>query len=164
MKHPRILKSITPRELAAALLLACLMLAAPAQAREPQLEPLAITTAGGRTIEYQVEVARTQAHMQRGLMFRDEMAADRGMLFIYEPVRPAAMWMKNTILPLDMLFIDAAGRIINIVENTEPYSLRTIPSGGPVRGVLELNAGQAAEHGMAAGDRVAHPIFEPEPD
>ena len=98
MKHPSILNTITSRGLTAALLLASLVLAAPAQAREPQLEPLAITTAGGKTVEYRVEVARTQAQMQRGLMFRDEMDADRGMLFIYEPVRPAAMWMKNTIL------------------------------------------------------------------
>lgn len=148
-------------EFAAALLFVCLLLWNIAgQAREPELEPLVITTARGETVEYQVEVARTADQMRRGLMFRDSMPEDRGMLFVYLPERPASMWMKNTILSLDMLFIDAGGRIINIVENTEPYSLKTIPSGGPIRGVLELNAGQAEKHGMAVGDTVSHPIFE----
>jgi uncharacterized membrane protein (UPF0127 family) len=131
-----------------------------AQASEPVLEQLIITTAEGNAVAYQIEVARTASQMQRGLMFRDTMAEDHGMLFIYEPERPARMWMKNTILPLDMLFIDSEGVIINIAANTTPFSLDTIESGGPVRAVLELNAGQAAKQRMAVGDRVTHPLFE----
>jgi len=130
------------------------------QAREPVLELLIITTAEGNAVPYQVEVARTASQMQRGLMFRDTLAEDHGMLFIYEPERPARMWMKNTILSLDMLFIDSQGVIINIVTNTTPFSLDTIESGGPVRAVLELNAGQADKQGLAIGNQVTHPLFE----
>lgn len=132
------------------------------QAKEPVLEQLIITKAGGPDVTYKVEVARTPSQMQRGLMFRDTMADDQGMIFIYEPERPARMWMKNTILSLDMLFIDRQGVIINIVENTTPFSLETIESGGPVRAVLELNAGQADIHSFAIGDRVTHPLFDVE--
>lgn len=129
-------------------------------AKEPVLETLVITNAEGNAINYQVEIARTASQTQRGLMFRDTLPADRGMLFIYKPERPAAMWMKNTILSLDMLFIDSQGVIINIAENTTPFSLASIESGGPVRAVLELNAGQAELHKFAVGDKVTHPLFE----
>lgn len=139
----------------------CLLIGA-AQAKEPALEKLTITTADGGVVQYHIEVARSPAQMQRGLMFRDSLPEDRGMLFIYKPERPARMWMKNTILPLDMIFIGADGRIINIAENTTPFSLDTIDSGGPVRAVLELNAGQAAGQGIAVGDQVRHPVFETE--
>ena len=132
------------------------------QAKDPVLEQLTIQTAAGATIIYQIEVARTPTQMQRGLMFRDTLPEDRGMLFIYKPERRARMWMKNTILPLDMLFIDAKGEIINIARNTTPYSLDTIDSGGEVRGVLELNAGQADKHGIVIGDTVKHAVFAEE--
>lgn len=132
------------------------------QAKDPVLEQLTIQTATGATINYQIEVARTSAQMQRGLMFRDTLPEDRGMLFIYKPERRARMWMKNTILPLDMLFIDAKGEIINIARNTTPYSLDRIDSGGEVRGVLELNAGQADKHGIVIGDTVQHTVFTEE--
>ncbi len=129
-------------------------------AKEPVLETLVITNLEGDAIEYKVEVARTASQMQRGLMFRDTMPKDRGMLFIYKPERPATMWMKNTILSLDMIFIDSQGMIINIEENTTPFALDTIDSGGPVRAVLELNAGQTSKHRIVIGDRVRHPLFE----
>lgn len=132
------------------------------QAKEPVLEQLTIQTASGNNIVYQIEVARTPSQMQRGLMFRDTLPEDRGMLFIYKPERRARMWMKNTILPLDMLFIDAKGEIINIARNTTPYSLDTIDAGGEVRGVLELNAGQADKHGIVIGDTVKHTVFAEE--
>jgi uncharacterized membrane protein (UPF0127 family) len=82
------------------------------------------------------------------------------MLFDYQESRPVAMWMKNTHIPLDMLFIDAAGRVARVARDTEPFSLTPIPSGQPVRAVLELNAGTARRLGIRPGDRVRHPIFD----
>jgi uncharacterized membrane protein (UPF0127 family) len=81
------------------------------------------------------------------------------MLFDFKRVEPVAMWMQNTYIPLDMLFIRADGTIARIAENTEPLSTRTIPSGEPVLAVLELNGGTAARLGVKAGDRVEHPLF-----
>ncbi len=128
-------------------------------AKEPVLETLLITTADGTAVEYKIEIARTERQMQRGLMFRDTLPENQGMLFVYKPERKARMWMKNTILSLDMVFINSDGVIINIAENTTPFSLETIDSGGPVRGVLELNAGQAPKHKFALGDKVTHPMI-----
>ena len=93
-------------------------------------------------------------------MYRQSMPEDQGMLFEYRPKQEVSMWMKNTILPLDMLFIDSNGNIIKIAKNTTPYSQKTIASDGVVLGVLELNAGQAEKHGMQVGDQVSHPIFD----
>jgi uncharacterized membrane protein (UPF0127 family) len=87
------------------------------------------------------------------------MPEDQGMLFIYSPERPATMWMKNTILPLDMLFIDGNGTIVNLAKDTVPFSLERIHSGQPVKGVLELNAGQVEKQGIQIGDVVTHPEF-----
>lgn len=131
-----------------------------AQAKGPQLEDLVITNSAGISVQYQIEIARTPAQMQRGLMFRDSMPEEQGMLFIYQPERPAVMWMKNTILSLDMLFIDSNGYIINIAENTKPFSTEPIRSGSDVRAVLELNAGQASKHQFGVGDKITHPLFE----
>jgi len=130
------------------------------QAKELELEELVITNSAGMSVQYQIEVARTPSQMQRGLMFRDSMPEKQGMLFIYEPERPAVMWMKNTILSLDMFFIDSNGYIINIAENTKPFSTDPIRSGGDVRAVLELNAGQASKHQFVVGDKVTHTLFE----
>ena len=102
---------------------------------------------------------RTDADRAQGLMFRRFLPPDRGMLFDFEAEQPVMMWMKNTILPLDMVFIGADGRIVNIAESTEPMSERTIPSEGPVIAVLELNAGAAARAGLKTGDAVRHPMF-----
>jgi uncharacterized membrane protein (UPF0127 family) len=93
-------------------------------------------------------------------MFRRSMAPDRGMLFDFEQVAPVAMWMKNTYLPLDMLFIRADGTVARIAADTEPLSTKVIPSGEPVLAVLELNAGTTARLGIRAGDRVEHGIFK----
>jgi hypothetical protein len=144
----------------ALLLIGLCLLSLALEAKGPVLETLAITTAEGKSITYNVEIARTESQMRRGLMFRDSMPEDQGMLFIYIPERTATMWMKNTILPLDMLFIDKDGTIINIAENTKPFSLDTISSGGQVRGVLELNAGQVQKYRFAVGDKVSHTTFE----
>ncbi|MFQ5939789.1 MAG: DUF192 domain-containing protein [Alphaproteobacteria bacterium] len=123
---------------------------------------LTIESAAGRH-RFQVELATTPEQRAWGLMFREALAPDAGMLFDYAGERPAGMWMKNTLIPLDMLFIDGGGRIVNIVERAVPGSLEIIPSAGPVKGVLELNGGTAARLGIMPGDRVVHPMFQAAP-
>ncbi len=103
-----------------------------------------------------VEVAVSDRQWSRGLMFRKDMAPDRGMLFRYDGERTVAMWMKNTFIPLDMVFVGADGRIKRIAENTTPLSLETIFSGGPVQAVIELNGGITRRLGIAPGDRVIY--------
>lgn len=121
---------------------------------------LAIETAEGRH-RFEVELAVTPAQRARGLMFRRSMAPDSGMLFLYDEDAPVTMWMENTILPLDMLFIEADGTIARIVERTVPLSRELISSNGPVRAVLELNAGTARRLGIRQGDRVLHEALAP---
>ena len=123
-------------------------------------EQLSIATQGGQRQSFRVEVARNDADRAQGLMYRRSMPADQGMLFDFGRVEPVAMWMQNTYLPLDMLFIRADGTIARIAANTEPLSTRTIPSGEAVLAVLELNAGTAAKLGIKPGDRVEHPVFK----
>lgn len=108
---------------------------------------------------FSVEVATTDAERAQGLMHRKELPEGTGMLFDFKRDEPVAMWMKNTYVPLDMIFITADGRIHRIAENTTPMSERIIPSGGPVRGVLEVVAGTAKKLGIAPGDRIGHPMF-----
>ena len=141
----------------AVLVLALALLARPAFAEGPT-EPLTIASRSGRHA-FQVEVMRDDAGRAQGLMFRRTMAPDRGMLFDFERMEPVTMWMKNTYLPLDMLFIRADGTVARIAADTEPLSTRTIASGEPVLGVLELNAGTAARLGIHPGDKVEHPLF-----
>ncbi|WP_262268668.1 MULTISPECIES: DUF192 domain-containing protein [Microvirga] len=124
------------------------------------LETLSIATQGGQRQSFRVEVARNDADRAQGLMFRRSMPADQGMLFDFGRTEPVSMWMQNTYLPLDMLFIRADGTIARIAANTEPLSTRTISSGEPVLSVLELNAGTAAKLGIKPGDRVEHPLFK----
>ena len=119
---------------------------------------VSVVTAKGR-FTFTVEVAATEAERQQGLQNRRSLAPGAGMLFDFQRTRPVAMWMKNTLIPLDMVFIAADGRIVNIAEGTVPLSLATVPSAGPVWAVLELNAGTARRLGMRAGDRVIHSIF-----
>jgi uncharacterized protein len=123
-------------------------------------ETLSIATQAGQRQAFRVEVARNDADRAQGLMFRRSMPADQGMLFDFGRVEPVSMWMQNTYLPLDMLFIRADGTIARIAPNTEPLSTRTILSGEPVLSVLELNAGTAARLGIKPGDRVEHPMFK----
>lgn len=117
-----------------------------------------LVTASGRHV-YEVELALTPEMQARGLMFRRDMAADHGMLFVYGEVEEAHFWMRNTYIPLDMIFIDAAGRVNRVAANTEPLSDRIVASDGPVRAVLELNAGAAAAIGLEPGDKVEHPML-----
>jgi uncharacterized membrane protein (UPF0127 family) len=124
------------------------------------LQKLEIISAGGKTHVFQIELARTAQEREKGLMFRRYMPKDRGMLFDFGSPEPAAMWMENTYLPLDMLFIRTDGSIARIETHAEPMSRRVIPAGEPVLGVLELNAGVSDELGIKAGDRVVHPMFK----
>ena len=139
--------------LAAAFLL--LLVGRGSAAEESTLE---IVTKGGVHV-FTIELATNDAERQKGLMFRKELPEGRGMLFDFQRDQDVSMWMRNTLIPLDMLFINADGSIRRIAENTEPLSERTIPSGGPVRGVLEVIGGTAKKFGIVAGDKVAHPVF-----
>ena len=109
---------------------------------------------------FSVELATNDAERERGLMFRKELPEGRGMLFDFEREAPVAFWMKNTYIPLDMIFIRADGSILRIAENTEPLSDRLVPSGGPVRAVLEVIGGTARRLGIAPGDKVAGAMFK----
>lgn len=108
---------------------------------------------------FSVELAVTPEEHERGLMFRKELPEGRGMLFDFKTEQSVEFWMHNTYIPLDIIFIRGDGRILRIAENAQPLSDAHIPSGGPIRGVLEVIGGTAKKLGIVAGDRVAHPIF-----
>jgi uncharacterized membrane protein (UPF0127 family) len=140
------------------ILLAVLAWAVPAAAGDAPLAELGIVTASGERLAYAVEIADTPEERRLGLMHRLKLPVDRGMLLWYpEPVE-VRVWMKNTYVGLDLLFIDEDGKISRIAQ-AEPLSEELIPSDGPVRAVLEINAGQSAERGIAPGARV---VFPPE--
>ena len=124
------------------------------------LEPLTITTSTGEH-RFMVEIADDEAERQRGLMHREPLADDRGMLFQFPDVAERGFWMHNTPSPLDIIYIDPYGRIVSIAKNATPNSDAIIPSNGAANGVLELRAGRAAEIGAEARDRVEHPYFQP---
>jgi uncharacterized protein len=110
---------------------------------------------------FNIEVATTKEEQALGLMFRRSLPEDAGMLFIYRPPQPAAMWMKNTLIPLDMVFISPDGSVLRIETHTEPFSTKVIPSEGEISAVLELNAGQADKIGLKRGDKVVYPGLVP---
>lgn len=134
--------------------------AQPPQAAQPvgPLDAMEIATKSG-VVVLEVEVARTEQQRETGLMFRKQMPERQGMLFDFKQDQPVYMWMKNTYIPLDMLFIRADGTIARIEAMTTPFSERTISSGEPVRAVLELNGGAARRLGIAPGDRVSTTLF-----
>ncbi|MCR6643256.1 MAG: DUF192 domain-containing protein [Terricaulis sp.] len=119
-------------------------------------ELVSIATAQGDRRFY-AEIADDEAERARGLMFRREMARDHGMLFLFEEPGMQSFWMRNTHLSLDLIFVAADGRIVNIIEHATPYSDAPLRSSGPAVAVLEINAGLSRELGIAAGDRVQHP-------
>jgi uncharacterized membrane protein (UPF0127 family) len=133
------------------------LVAAPV-AEAASVQPLEIATKSGVHV-FSVEMATTEEEKQTGLMWRKELPDGKGMLIDFSPEQQISMWMKNTYIPLDMIFIRADGRILRIAENTEPFSTRIISSGGLARGVLEVIAGTAQKYGIQPGDRVAHPLF-----
>lgn len=123
------------------------------------LEKVEIDTATGPHV-LQVEVMRSDEERERGLMFRRYMPKDRGMLFDFHVEQPIMMWMKNTYVALDMVFISTTGRVVGISRDAEPLSETIIPSGAPAVGVLEVNAGEAKAIGLKLGDTVHHPMFK----
>lgn len=122
------------------------------------LEKLEIVTPSG-IHNFSVEVMRSERQRERGLMFRRFLPPNQGMLFAFGSEQPVMMWMKNTYLPLDMIFISRSGTVVGLAENTEPLSEKIIPSGAPAYAVLEVNAGTASHIGLRIGDLVRHPIF-----
>jgi uncharacterized membrane protein (UPF0127 family) len=127
-------------------------------ARGAELQTLEIASKSGVHV-FSVELAVTDEERERGLMFRRSVPEFTGMLFDFKRDQEVTMWMKNTYVSLDMIFIQSDGRIRRIAENTEPESLKIIPSGGPVRAVLEVAAGTARRLGIQPGDRVATPVL-----
>ena len=138
----------------AALLLAGVLAAFGARAEE-----VCIDVRSGAVHRYEVELADTPGARAKGLMYRRELGPRAGMLFDFGRDEIASMWMKNTFIPLDMVFADRSGVVRRIVRNARPRSLDTISSRVPVRAVLEVNGGEAERIGLAVGDRVRHPVF-----
>jgi uncharacterized membrane protein (UPF0127 family) len=134
-------------------------------AAQPELpkEKLTIITADGVRHDFNVEMALKPEQQITGLMFRPSVPADGGMLFDWGTERVSQMWMRNTVAPLDMLFIGADGRVRAIAENTVPYSEAVISSRVPVRATLELAAGTARRLNIEVGDKVEQRLFEPAP-
>lgn len=161
-----------PASRAVSFLLAGLLLAAGLPAAEPALArapaaiaagkpqtglrvvPLTIHTSDGRTHAYRVEVAETDAQQAHGMMYRTEVPPGTGMIFPMRPPRPAAFWMQNTFVSLDLVFIGTDGRVRNIAERAVPRSQALLASAGPVAAVLELAGGEAARIGLKPGDRI----------
>ena len=150
-----------PRALAGGYLFVCLaffLISGGGDSQAASLERLEIATRSGpRT--FLVELAKTEEEKSTGLMYRTDLPDGQGMLFDFSPPQLVSMWMKNTPLSLDMIFIQADGRILRIAQNAEPLSTIAIPSGGIVKGVLEVLGGTARKYGIAPGDRVGHPLF-----
>lgn len=132
-----------------------------AAASAAELQPLTIT-ASGAVREFAVELADEPQERSKGLMYRRSLDPDEGMLFDFGTPQPITMWMKNTYIPLDMLFIDETGTITAIAKRTTPLSERTIPSNGPARYVLEINGGRADALGIRPGDTVGGPALAPD--
>ena len=139
-----------------------LCLSAPASAQDcgmlPSLhllktEPLTILAARG-PVKFKTEIARSSAEQERGLMCRKTVPNDHAMLFVFTPPQQVAFWMKNTLVPLDMLFVDANGRVFKVVRKAPPLSLEPIPSNGQTVGVIEIGGGRADAMGIEPGDKV----------
>lgn len=121
-----------------------------------EIVPLTVRTATAAH-RFDVEVARTEAEQQRGLMFRERLGPNEGMLFPFPMPRPASFWMKNTLIPLDMIFVRADGSIARVAVNTVPHSLELVGVEEPVAAVLEIAGGRSVELGISEGDRVSWP-------
>jgi uncharacterized protein len=121
-------------------------------------EPLSIQTQSGPVV-LDVELATDGPSRALGLMFREKLCEKCGMLFVFPQVQKVSLWMKNTHIPLDMIFIDGHGKIVHIHPNAEPRSLKEIPSPVPAKAVIEIGGGQASRLGIRQGDRVQHSLF-----
>jgi uncharacterized membrane protein (UPF0127 family) len=120
---------------------------------------LTFQRADGTTIPLDIEIATTPAQTEYGLMFRRFLPPHAGMLFLFTPAQPVSFWMKNTFIPLDMLFVQEDGTITKIVTRAQPFSLAHINSGDPVRAVIEINGGAADQWGLKTSDKVLYPAF-----
>jgi uncharacterized membrane protein (UPF0127 family) len=138
------------------------LLASAARAQEVGATEAVVVQTGAGVVELSLEVADDGAERARGLMFRRSLPDKGGMLFDFGAEQPVYMWMRNTYLPLDMLFLDGDGRIVHIARETKPLSEDTITAGRPVRGVIEIAGGKAAKLGIAVGDLVSRRLFAPE--
>lgn len=118
-----------------------------------------VETSAGARHTFRVWIADTERRQRQGLMFVRNLPADQGMLFVNRPPRPASFWMKNTYIPLDLLFVDAGGKVLHIFERAAPLSLEPMGIDAPVRAVLEIKGGESARRGIRVGDRVRHPAF-----
>lgn len=125
------------------------------QAEIKPLQPLQVMTGRG-TYKFSVEVAKSPLQREYGLMCRKSIAADRGMLFLFPAPDMLAFWMRNTLIPLDIIYIGSDGRVVSIVQNAQPLNEAPLPSAAPAIAVLELGAGRAAQIGLLPGDRVMH--------
>ncbi len=125
-----------------------------------ETEGLRIESKDGSGHDFEVEIARTDQQLRQGLMFRESLEPDGGMLFLYRREAVHAMWMKNTPISLDMLFIDRKGVVKHIVERTVPFSTETITSRRRVKATLELAGGTVRRLGLKVGDKVIHPAFQ----
>ncbi|WP_187971828.1 DUF192 domain-containing protein [Aquibium microcysteis] len=158
---------LTGLALAPALLLFAFLLPAAAvlaqESGSPMILPVdpapLVATTGEGDVRFQIEVADTPEERSRGLMFRERMPENQGMLFVFPQSLPVGFWMKNTILPLDLLFVSDKGEVRAILQGV-PFSTDTISPGEAVRFVLELNAGTAERQGISVGDRLSHPIID----
>ena len=148
--HPRPAGSI--RALAALLLVVTVT-----ACRASDGSVVSLTTSEGRSVNVTVEIARTSDELRRGLMWRDEMPADHGMLFVFPDESERTFWMKNTPLPLDIVYIDSSARVVSIAADTTPYSTASIPSRGPARYVLEVHGGFCRKHAILPGSPVRLP-------
>lgn len=124
-----------------------------------ETEPLSIRTQNGIRHRFQVELATTPLEWKHGLMYRTEMPFDHGMLFVFPEEDMRRFWMKNTLIPLDMIFIKSNGEIVNIQKNAQPHDLTSRPSTAPALAVLEINGGLSDRLGLSAGDIVYHDVF-----
>jgi uncharacterized membrane protein (UPF0127 family) len=152
------------RPLGRRLLLGAPLLLAPAAARaqDPEIKfqrSSLVVVSSGRDIKFDVELALNDTERSRGLMFRKQLGPYEGMLFDFYQEMPVSFWMKNTLIPLDMIFIAKDGTVRHVHANAVPLSTDPTPSGAPVRAVLEINGGSAALLGIKPGDKVKHPIF-----
>ena len=130
-----------------------------AQQEKLPAEDVIIRTSDGSEHTFVSEMALTPEQQTVGMMFRTELGEFEGMLFVYEAPRRASFWMRNTLIPLDMIFVRPNGRIANIIENAEPETDTSRRSRGRVKAVLEIPGGRAAELGIKAGDLLIHPVF-----
>ncbi len=149
--QPRVARSTAARAVAVA---ACLLVVLASCRSSRAADSVVIQTRSGERVEVAVELATTPEARQLGLMYRDRLDPGQGMLFIFPTAAPQSFWMRNTRIPLDILFIDDAHRIVRLYASTTPYSERSLPSGVPVRFVLEVPGGFSAANGIAEGDTV----------